>query len=311
MKKILIFGSNGFVGKYLAFEFKQNGYEVYGSDISKENLNGYSSVYYQCDITDEKQTKKVISEIYPDKIVNLAAISSVSRSWKETQNTVNLNVIGALNILESVKDLGIGASILLIGSSEEYARSNMPISENFPLNAGNPYGISKIAQERFAEIYRSKYGMKIYCVRAFNHTGMGQSESFVIPSWCKQAAMIYKSGNAGTINVGNINIKRDFSDVRDVVRAYRMVIESDDCNKIYNVGSGRANLLKDILDHIILLANQNIAVNIDDNLFRKSENEYICCDNSLIYSCLNWKPRYNIMQTIDEMYKFYLKGSDL
>jgi len=311
LKKILIFGSNGFVGKYLAFEFKQNGYEVYGSDISKENLNGYSSVYYQCDITDEKQTKKVIYEIYPDKIVNLAAISSVSLSWKETQNTVNLNVIGALNILESVKKLGIEASILLVGSSEEYARSNMPISENFSLNAGNPYGISKIAQERFAEIYRSKYGMKIYCVRAFNHTGIGQSESFVIPSWCKQAAMIYKSGNAGTINVGNINIKRDFSDVRDVVRAYRMVIESDDCNKIYNVGSGKANLLKDILDHIILLANQNIAVNIDDNLFRKSENEYICCDNSLIYSCLNWKPRYNIMQTIDEMYKFYLKGSDL
>lgn len=126
------------------------------------------------------------------------------------------------------------------------AELDKPIRENSPLNANNPYGISKMAQEKFAE----SYGMQVYCVRTFNHACIGQSTNFVIPSWCKQVAQISQSGSPGVIRVGNLHVERDFGDVRDVVRAYRMVLESNDCRVIYNIGTGKLVLLKDLLDYI-------------------------------------------------------------
>ncbi len=306
-EKVLVFGSEGFVGKYLADEFRQNGYKVYCSDICKNNSINLAE-FFKCNLLDERQVKNIIMKINPAYIVNLAAISSVNLSWKIPQKTIAVNIEGTLNILEAVKKYNTEIKILLIGSSEEYSKSDIPIKENFKLDSKSPYGISKIAQERFAEIYRSRYGIKIYCVRAFNHTGIGQSDSFVIPSWCKQVAEISKRGSNGTINVGNLNIKRDFSDVRDIVRAYRIVIESDNHETVYNIGSGKSYALNDILNYIISLSKQKITVNIDKNLFRISDNPIVCCDNTLIVQKLGWQVRYDIYDTINMIFNYYLKG---
>lgn len=306
MKSVLIFGAAGFVGKYLADEFTNNGYGVYGSDkLNAESLPGFVE-YSVADILDAEEVCKVVARFRPNYVVNLAAISSVGLSWEMPQLTLEVNVRGALNILEAARKTESKPKVMFIGSSEEYAPSDSPINEEMPLNANNPYGISKMAQERFAEIYRERYGMKIYCVRPFNHTGIGQNDAFVLPSFCKQVAEIQKKGTSGIIKVGNLDVFRDFSDVRDIVRAYRLIIESDDCTKTYNVGSGVAYSLEELLNYILSLSSQEVNVEIDKSRFRPIDNKVICCDNSLIFKELGWKPIYSIKDTLKNIFNSYL-----
>lgn len=299
MKRVLIFGVSGFVGGYLTKEFQQHGYEVYGSDAVDKHPEGIP--FRKADLLNAEAIAELLAEIRPDTIVNLAAISSVGLSWKIPQTTIQVNVVGALNILEAARAITPMPKVLFIGSSEEYAESDKPISETSPLNANNPYGISKMTQERFAESYRERYGMKIYCVRAFNHTGVGQNSNFVIPSWCKQVAEISQSGKPGVMRVGNLNVSRDFGNVKDIVRAYRMVLESDDCSVVYNIGTGNSVLLKDLLDYIVSLSEQPITVKVDPALIRPVDTPYICCDHSLITKKLGWEPECTLFDTVKEM----------
>ncbi|MGN0612858.1 MAG: GDP-mannose 4,6-dehydratase [Porcipelethomonas sp.] len=305
-RKVLIFGVSGFVGHYLSEEFNNHGYDVSGCDLAKSSFVPDYVKFKVCDILDEESVKECILSTVPDYIINLAAISSVGQSWIMPQKTVAVNVQGALNILETVRSSNSSAKILLIGSSEEYASSDNPISENAELNGSNPYGISKIMQEKYAELYRKKYGMTIFYVRAFNHIGPGQSERFVIPSWCRQVAEISRGEKNPVMKIGNTHVKRDFSDVRDVVRAYRMILEKGDREKMYNVGSGNIICLNDILLHLISLSNAKVTVVVDESLIRKNEASVIWCDNSLIKSELNWAPEHNLFDTITEIYNMYI-----
>ena len=246
----------------------------------------------------------------PDIIVNLAAISSVGQSWKNPQLTISVNVNGSLNILQAVKDCseeGKAPKVMFIGSSEEYAPASAPVSETSPLDSNSPYGISKMTQESFAALYGREFGIDVYLVRAFNHTGVGQADNFVLPSWCKQAAEIDKSGRPGVINVGNITVKRDFSDVRDIVRAYRLIIEKGVPGKAYNVGSGIAHSLEDMLGTITALSSQEITVNVDQDRIRPTDTPVICCDNTLIKQELGWEPEHDIYDTLKEMFEYYRK----
>lgn len=304
--KALIFGISGFVGPYLAREFLDNGYTVFGSDVVYSKVLPKDVSFRKTDLLNAEDTYELISDISPDMIVNLAAISSVGASWNIPQKTIEINVIGTLNILEAARKQEKKPRVLFVGSSEEYMATNMPMDEETPLDANNPYGISKVTQERFAELYRQRYGMKVYCVRPFNHTGVGQSDSFVLPSFCKQAAEIEKSGKPGVIKVGNLSAKRDFSHVKDVVRAYRMIIESDDCTVTYNVGSGIAHKLEDLLIYLLHFSKQEIQVEIDRDRYRPIDTPFICCDNRLIQKNIGWKPELSVFDALHEMVEYYL-----
>ena len=307
MSRVLIFGAGGFVGSYLCKEFLNNGYKVSGTDKGEESALPSEVDFYRTDLMQANEVEKLIGQIQPDIIVNLAAISSVGASWNMPQTTMAINVIGALNIMEAARKSEQKPRILFVGSSEEYVISENPLDENTQLNANNPYGISKVTQEQFAKLYREQYGLKIYCVRPFNHTGIGQRDSFVLPSFCKQVAEIDKSGKDGKIQVGNLKVKRDFSHVKDVVRAYRMIVESDNCNQIYNVGSGNAYSLEDMLTYIIGLSNQHIEIEVDQNRIRPTDQPVICCDRSLIGKELGWEPQYNVYDALKEMYEYYAR----
>ena len=305
MSRVLIFGAGGFVGSYLCKEFLNNGYKVSGTDKGEGSALPSEVDFYKIDLMQADEVEKLIGQIQPDIIVNLAAISSVGASWNMPQATMAINVIGALNIMEAARKSEQKPRILFVGSSEEYVISENPLDENTQLNANNPYGISKVTQEQFAKLYREQYGLKIYCVRPFNHTGIGQRDSFVLPSFCKQVAEIDKSGKDGKIQVGNLKVKRDFSHVKDVVRAYRMIVESDNCNQIYNVGSGNAYSLENMLTYIIGLSNQHIEIEVDQNRIRPTDQPVICCDRSLIGKELGWKPQYDVYDALKEMFDYY------
>lgn len=305
MKCVLIFGIGGFVGPYLAQEFLDAGYKVSGSDIVINKSLPQEVSFYQANLLDSEAVEGVFKRCVPDIVVNLAAVSSVGMSWKIPQKTMEINVIGTLNILEAVKKLSSLPKVLLVGSSEEYDISDAPISEKQPIRANNPYGISKVTQERFANIYKEQYGTKIYYVRPFNHTGVGQRTSFVLPSFCEQVAAIEKSGVPGTIKVGNLGAWRDFSHVKDIVRAYRMVVESEDNDIVFNIGSGEAYSLKDLLDFIISMASVKINIEVDQERFRPIDNPYICCDRRFIGDELGWKPEHSVYDALKEMYEFF------
>ena len=254
---------------------------------------------------DSEAVEKLVNKIGPDIIVNLAAISSVGASWNIPQFTIQVNVVGALNIMEAARKSVKKPKILFVGSSEEYVISDFPMNEDRQLNASNPYGISKVTQEQFAKLYKEQYGLKIFCVRPFNHTGVGQRDSFVLPSFCKQVAEIEKSGNSGKIKVGNLTVKRDFRHVKDIVRAYRMIVESENCDLIYNVGSGTAYSLEDMLQYIIKMSSQKIEVEIDQSRFRPTDQPVICCDYNLIKKELGWEPQYTVFDALKEMLEYY------
>ncbi len=305
MNKAFIFGIGGFVGKYLSEELAAHGYTVSGSDIRRTENVLPEVRFSPCDILDTAAVRELLLAEKPDCIINLAAISSVGASWKMPSATVSVNVVGALNILEGARALDPMPRVMFIGSSEEYQPSVQAVSEDTPLSANNPYGISKMTQEKFAEIYRQRFGMQIYYVRPFNHTGIGQRDSFVLPSFCRQAAEIERSGKPGVIHVGNLAAKRDFGDVRDVVRAYRMIIESEDCTKVYNVGSGEAYSLSELLEYIISLSSRKIEISVDADKFRPVDTPVVLCDHRRISAELGWQPEHSIFETLKEMFLYY------
>ena len=271
--KVIIVGASGFVGGYLARELDSAGHSTVKVDLPEVNL------------LDAKQVDALVEGAKPDAVVNLAAISSVGTSWKCPADTISVNVNGTLNLLEAIRKHAPHAKTLLIGSAEEYAvpEGEKQLRETDPLEASNPYGISKIAQENFAQLYRKKYGKSIVCTRSFNHTGVGQTTTFALPSFVKQVAAIDKSGKPGQIRVGNLSAWRDFSDVEDVVHVYRMLLENDNEFDTYNVGSGIAHRIEDLLKDVILkFTPVDIEIVVDPEKVRPVETPYLCADNSRI-----------------------------
>ena len=266
--KAVVVGASGFVGGYLVKELESAAHSVVQANFPEFNLLNREQVY------------SLIDSEKPDWVVNLAAISSVGASWKDPVATMDVNVHGTLNLLDAIREKAPHAKTLLIGSAEEYAPKKFePLQETDPLEASNPYGISKIAQENFASLYRRKYGLKIICTRSFNHTGIGQTTNFVLPSFVKQVADIDRSGKPGKILVGNLSAIRDFSDVEDVVHVYRMLLENENLHDTYNVGSGKAYKIEDLLNNIILkLSSVPINVEIDPEKFRPVETPYLCAN---------------------------------
>lgn len=277
--KTLVIGASGFVGGYLVRELEAAGHKVTAVDIPEVNL------------LDREGVDSLLEKAKPDYVVNLAAISSVGASWKDPVSTIQVNVVGTINLLDAIVKHAPQAKTLLIGSAEEYAQTaemNVALSESSEREASSPYGISKIAQENFAELYRKKHGMEIVCTRSFNHTGVGQKTTFALPSFVKQIADIEKSGQPGTIKVGNLSAWRDFSDVRDVVHVYRMLLENKKEYDVYNVGSGIAHKVGDLLDTIIGFASVKIEAIQDPEKMRPVDIPYQCCDNSRIVKCGYW-----------------------
>ena len=302
MKKVLITGAGGFVGKYLIKEFTNQNYEIIACDITTNVKFNDNVKYFNMDILDKNVVERIIEQCQPDYLINLAAISSVGLSWNIPEKSIEVNVIGTLNILEAVKKYCSNCKVLLIGSSEEYESKDVPLKEDDVINANNPYGISKVAQENFAKLYKEKYGLNIVCTRSFNHTGVGQIDKFVIPSFCKQVAEIDKTNKSGKIFVGNLSAYRDISDVRDVVKVYRSLLENETDELVYNVGSGKVYKIEDLLKYIISLSSQEIEIVIDKEKLRPIDTPYICCDNSKV---LKYFDGTNIKDTIKEIYEYY------
>lgn len=302
MKKILIIGGAGFVGGYLSEILINNGFEVHSTCLPSENILNNKCTSHVLDILDKLSVLNLLNDIQPDIIYHLAAQSSVALSWKNPQLTIDVNIKGAINILDALREsLKSDARIILIGSGEEYGyikKDACPISEEEAVNPGNIYALTKAFQSMAGKIYARAYNMDIIMVRAFNHIGAGQLPAFVVSDFCKQVAEIEKGIKAPEIFVGNLDARRDFTDVHDVVRAYMMLGEYGKTGELYNVGSGKAVAIKDILDIIVSNSMADIKIIVDKNKLRPSDIPIIEADISKVRSHTGWMPEIPIETTI-------------
>ena len=308
--KALIIGAAGFVGGYLIRELKAAGWEVHATCLPNEEIKEDCPVH-TLDILKKEDISPLLDDIKPDIVYHLAAQSSVSVSWKRPQLTAEINVVGSINVLEAVRDAEKkDIRLILIGSGEEYGyirEGACPLSESEPLNPGNIYAATKACQDMLGKIYTRAYKMDIIMVRAFNHSGPAQSNIFVISDFCRQIAEIEKGMKEPVISVGNLSAKRDFTDVRDVVRAYRLLGEKGVSGNVYNVGRGKAVEIQYILDTALSYANQPIEVKRDPARMRASDIPLIEPDVSHINEDTGWRAEITMEQTIKDTLDYWRK----
>ena len=304
MKKALIIGSEGFVGYYLQDELLKNNFDVYCSDIKTGESR---PKYYEIDLLNKDLITIALKEINPDYIINLAAISSVKLSWIKPELTFDVNVKGVVNLFEVVKNLNLKTRVLLIGSSEEYGQveSDKAIDEKFPLNALNPYAISKMTQEKIAHMYHEVNGIDVIMVRAFNHIGPTQNRGFVIPDFAEQIAKIEAGLIEPKIYVGNLCAERDFTDVRDIVSGYRLLLQHGNSGEVYNIGSGNVYSIKSVLDFMVKNSKVEIDVEIDKNKFRPVETPKLICNCSKIKQDVKWEPKITVEESLNEILDYW------
>lgn len=311
--RALITGISGFVGSYLAEFLLSKGVEVYGTirwRSQTENIDHIKSKLklIDCDIRDASSVEKVIGESMPDKIYHLAGQSFVPASWNAPSETLVTNIIGELNIFEAVRHLQINPKIHIAGSSEEYglvSENELPIRETNPLRPLSPYGVSKVAQDLLGWQYFQSYKLNIVRTRAFNHEGPRRGEVFVTSNFSKQIAMIEKGLQEPVIMVGNLEAKRDFSDVRDVVRAYWLAMEKGEPGEVYNICSGRTRKIKEVLDILFGMTKVKIEIKKDAARMRPSDVTVLQGDNTKFRAKTGWNPEIPFEKTLEDLLNYW------
>ena len=242
-------------------------------------------------------------QLHTGGMCHLAAQSSVAYSWKNPTLTIDVNIKGCVNLLDAVRQLDKKPRVLLIGSGEEYGHikeGECPIVEDNTVRPGNIYAATKACQNMLGKIYSDAYGLDIMMVRAFNHIGPNQTPMFVVADFCKQVADIEKGRQEPVIYVGNLSAKRDFTDVRDVVKAYALLVEHGRRGETYNVGTGHAIAISQILDEIVAMSDTAIEVKVDENKLRPVDVPIIEPDIDKIKSEVGWQPVISLEQTLKE-----------
>lgn len=317
MNKIMITGFSGFVASHFVEYLYNNDlkYEIIGLDLHEPTFD-YSQFgdklaikFYPVNLLDSDQLRSILYNTKPNYILHLAAFSSVAYSWKHPTESFTNNSNIFLNLLDAVRDTDINCRILSVGSSEEYGNVNhedLPLRENQMLEPLSPYAIARVSQEWLSKCYVNAYDMNIVLTRSFNHIGPRQDQRFVIPSFISRIRQIKIDGKTkGTIETGNVDIIRDFVDVRDVVRAYYLLLTKGTVGEVYNICSGRAISLRNIISIIADIVGVEVNPEVNPEFIRPNDNMEIVGSNYKINAELGWTPTIKLENTLNDMIEEY------
>lgn len=305
MKKALITGISGFVGSHLTEFLKSKDFTVYGvahpdhGTAHIDHLLG-NLILYRGDLQDQNFINRIVKGNKFDYIFHLAAYSSPPQSFKDPKGTIENNLFSQMNLLEALVKNQSEAKILIVGSADEYGdveEKYLPIKEETPLAPTTPYAVSKIAQDFLGLQYYLHYKLHIVRVRPFNHIGPRQSTNFVVPAFASQIAHLEKIGG-GQIKTGNLESSRDFTDVRDMVKAYLLALEKGKPGEVYNLGSSRSYKIADILTKLLSFSKIKIAVKTESALLRKTDAKNMYCDFTKFKKVTGWQPTIQIDKTL-------------
>lgn len=289
--KILVTGSRGFAGTHLVEYLKSKKHEVFEPRV---------------DLCNATETSNALSKKRFDGVIHLAAMAATGDSFVSPAKILKNNILAQLHLLEVLRRNNSHARILIVCSADEYGqRSKKPIDENAVLMPTSPYAVSKIAQDFMGLQYFLSYGMPIIRVRPFNHIGEGQRLGFVVPDFTKQIVDIERSGKPGIMTVGNLNAVRDFTDVKDMVRAYELALTEGHPGEVYNIGSGRGVKIHDLLHQLIKLSHAKITVKIDKSMFRPGESPRLVADSTKFRKLTGWAPIIPLEETLKRVLEWY------
>jgi GDP-4-dehydro-6-deoxy-D-mannose reductase len=312
--RALITGISGFAGSFLTeYLLTHTATEVWGIALgSTANIDalGNRIVYLSGDLADPAVAAQVLNRAAPDLIFHLAAQAFVPVSWQDPWSTIENNVRAQVNILHAAVEQNCQARILVIGSNEEYGRVDpheLPITEATPLRPDSPYGVSKITQDFLGLQYFLSHHLHTVRLRPFNHIGPRQNERFVAADFAKQIAEIEVGARAPVMRVGNLASERDFTDVRDMVRAYALALERGAPGEVYNIGSGQAHSIRELLDIYLALSNVPIRVERDPARQRPSDTPITVCDANKFKKQTGWEPHIKFEQTLRDTLEYWRK----
>jgi GDP-4-dehydro-6-deoxy-D-mannose reductase len=306
--KALITGCNGFVGKHLAEHLRSKGDEVHGLDRQASG-NDYLVGYHQADLSDEGSLESSLDGFKPEVIYHLAAVANPRECNLNPALALKVNIGGTGKVLEFCR-LVPETRLLCVGSAEQYRKKDgfpQVFSEQDELDPRNVYGATKIAAEALGRSYVAQYGAKVFFTRSFNHSGPGQLPTYALSSFTLQFAEMALGRRPLTIETGNLAVSRDFLDVRDVVRAYRCIVEKGEIGEAYNVSSGKAYTLGDIIELLRTIAGlPDVRIVQVESLIRVDEPREIKGLNMKLTAATGWIPLYSIERTITDLYRFWI-----
>jgi GDP-4-dehydro-6-deoxy-D-mannose reductase len=310
--RALITGVNGFVGGHLAEHLLATGeWEVWG--LTRQPAVRLAAPLERvelvvADLSAPEQVTAALERIYPDAIFHLAAQSNVPRSFEDPIGTLMTNVCAEIAIFQSVLRLRQNPLIIVAGSNEIYGQvqpGDLPLDERTPLRPVNPYAVSKAAQDLLAYQYHASHGLRTIRLRLFNHIGPRQSEQFVVSAFAAQIARIEAGRQAPLIRVGNLNAERDFTDVRDIARAYALAARRGQVPQAYNVGAGRCVSIRWLLDTLLTLSTHDIAIEPDPSRMRPVDVQRVVSDYRLFHQHTGWEPQIPLEQTLFDVLEYW------
>jgi len=306
--RVLVTGISGFVGRHLSAELSGEAWEVFGTYYPEEESATASKMDAShrelCDIRDKKKVSVLVKKIHPEAIVHLAAITFVPHSIENPILAAEVNLMGTINLYEAILESRIAPTILFIGSAEEYGQvseKELPITENQPLNPQNPYACSKAAADLMSHQYYLYRALRIIRVRPFSHIGPGQSEYFVTSDFARQIALIEKGKCAPFIHVGNLSACRDFTDVRDVVRAYRLLLEQGKPGEVYNVARGVEYSIEEVLDKLLAMSKKRVEIKVDKRKLRATDVKHFFGSSENLTSRTGWRARIDLEKSLEDI----------
>lgn len=311
--KALITGITGFTGSHLAEYLLSIGYEVYGTYRWRARMDNLKDCYdklklIECDLRDRTAVDRVFQKVVPNYIYHLAAQSYVQSSWDSPSETIINNLMCQLNLFEVLRAKRINPVVLIACSSEEYGmvrEADLPIAEGTPLKPLSPYAVSKVAQDLLGYQYYQSYHMKIIRTRAFNHTGPRRGEVFATSSFAKQIALIEVEQVPPVVYVGNLEAKRDFTDVRDVIRAYCLITQKGKEGEVYNVASGKAISIKEVLDILLSFTTAKVEIKVDESRLRPSDLPVLVGSYKKLQNATGWQPTIPIEKSLEDLLNYW------
>lgn len=314
--KALVTGISGFAGSHLADYLLSQNVEVFGMVRSGSKLERLGNAIgrirlVECDLREEQAVHRVVKTLRPDLIFHLGAQSSVPVSWSSPIDTLHNNIAGQIHLMDAVRLSGIDCKIQIAASSEAYGSvqpHEVPLKETNPLRPLSPYAVSKATQELLGYQYFKSYGLPIVVTRAFNHIGPRQSDNFVASSFARQIARIEKGESPPVLYVGNLEACRDFTDVRDVVRAYWLALKEGEPGEIYNVASGECRPIRELLERLLSLAAVEIKVKQDPDRLRPADAATLYGDYSKLERKTGWRPEIPFSRTLEDLLEDWRKA---
>jgi GDP-4-dehydro-6-deoxy-D-mannose reductase len=305
VRRIFITGGTGFVGSHLVRFLKPSKAKIVSASSSKSRCEEPGVEYLKVDIRNPDEVRAAVREVVPSEIYHLAGVSAVDASWNDPRLTFDVNVLGSYNVFEAAMKLSSPPRILNVSTSQVYARSASPLTESSPLGPENPYAATKAMAELLTVQYRKSTSGGIITARAFNHAGPGQLANFVLSSMAKQFAEVGLGLRPASLALGNVDVKRDFTDVRDVVRAYKMLIDEGNPGEIYNVCSGKKVGLREVIDMFRALLNVDVTIDTDAKKVRSNDADTIWGDPSKIRQQRGWFPHIALAKTLQDMLTYW------